>query len=337
MRNASLATLALPLAAEPSLGGGASPRKSGKLGIATTSYMTVWRPQDTMEFLDHCHELGADGIQSAIHGDPGKIRSQAEKWGMYVEAMVPMPAGDDTAEFEQALKNAQEAGAVALRSACLGTRRYETFKTLDAWKEHVAESIKSIEAARPILDRYKIPLGIENHKDWTTDELAGLMKKYHTDYFGVCLDFGNNISLLDNDPMATIEQLAPYAVCTHLKDMSVEGSDTGFLLSEVLLGTGYIDLPRALSLVRRSRPDANFSLEMITRDPLKVPCLEDSYWVTFPDRNGLFLARTLRFVNQHQPFGQLPLFSSTPVAQRTKLEDDNVIACLKYARTSLGL
>jgi sugar phosphate isomerase/epimerase len=337
MRTASVTSLAAPLTAEGLAAGGSASHKSGKLGIATTSYMTVWRPQDTLEFLAHCHDLGADGIQSAIKGEPGNIRAQAEKWHMYVEAMVPMPKGDDTSEFEHALKNAQEAGAVALRSACLGTRRYETFKTLDAWKEHVAESIKSIAAARPLLDQYKIPLGIENHKDWTTEELVELMQKYHTEYFGVCLDFGNNLSLLDPDPMETIEKLATYAVSTHMKDMSVEAAENGFLLAEVVLGTGYLDLPRALSLVRRARPDANFSLEMITRDPLNVPCFDDPYWVTFPDRNGIYLARTLRFVNQHQPFGALAALSQVPRLQQAKVEDDNVIACLQYARTSLGL
>ncbi len=49
------------------------------LGIATTSYLTAWRPNDTYEFLEHCHGLGAAGIQAAIHGDipedPGSRRS----------------------------------------------------------------------------------------------------------------------------------------------------------------------------------------------------------------------------------------------------------------------
>jgi sugar phosphate isomerase/epimerase len=323
------ASAAVPLLAK-------KPESAQKMGIATTSYMMVWRPQDTFEFLEHCHSLGAAGIQSAIKGDIPTLRSRAEELEMFVEAMVPMPKGDDTSQFEQALKDAREVKAVALRSACLGTRRYETFKTLDDWKQHVADSVKSIEAALPLLDKYKIPLGLENHKDWTADELVALMKKYGTDYFGVCLDFGNNVSLLD-DPMTVIERLAPYAVCTHLKDMGVEGSDDGFLLSEVLLGTGFIDLPRAISLVRRGRPDARFSLEMITRDPLKVPCLDDGYWASFPDRSGLYLARTLRFVQQHQSFSPLPHVSQLPHDKQRQLEDQNVIACLKYAHENLGV
>ncbi len=144
-----------------------------KLGIATTSYMGAWHPKDTLEFLEHCHELGAAGIQAPINGDIPKVRARAEEFGMYIEAMVPMPKGSDTTAFEKSLKDAQAVGAVALRSACLGSRRYEAFTSLEAWQQHVTESDQSIEAALPVLDRYKIPLGLENHKDWTADELVG--------------------------------------------------------------------------------------------------------------------------------------------------------------------
>jgi sugar phosphate isomerase/epimerase len=316
-----------------------------KLGIATTSYMGVWRPKDTYEFLEHCHSLGAAGIQAGIHGDIAgeattraeisRIRNRAEQLGMFIEAMVPMPRGNDTAAFEQALKDAREAGAVALRAACLGTRRYETFATLEAWQQHVKESHQSIQAALPLLEKYRLPLGLENHKDWTADEMASLMKKYSSEYFGVCLDFGNNISLLD-DPMYVIEKLAPYTVTTHLKDMSVDNCSDGFLLSEVLLGQGYIDLPRAITLVKQARPNARLSLEMITRDPLPVPCLGDKYWASFPDRNGLYLARTLRFVATHKA-KPLPHISQLAHSDQLRVEDQNVIDCLKYARENLGL
>ena len=318
-----------------------------KLAISTTSYMGVWFPKDTYGFLEHCHALGAAGIQAGVHGDIAgeattradisRIRRRAEELGMSIEAMVPMPHGADTSVFEQSLKDARDAGALALRAACLGTRRYETFATVEAWQQHVNESKQSIAAAVPLLEKYRIPLGLENHKDWTTDEMVAIMKQYSSEYFGVCLDFGNNISLLDDKPMETIEKLAPYTVTTHLKDMAVDTDTEGFLMSEVLLGNGYLDLPRAIRLVQQARPNARWSLEMITRDPLKVPCLTDKYWATFPDRNGLALARTLRFVNNHKSVKPLPGISHLTREEQLKVEDQNVIACLKYAKETLGL
>ncbi len=309
---------------------------SSKLGVATTSYLSVWRPKDTLEFLEHCHSIGATGIQASINGDIPKIRARAGQLGMWVEAMVPMPKGTDTTVFEQHLKDAQAVGALALRSACLGTRRYETFTSFEAWQQHVAESHASIEAAIPLLEKYKIPLGIENHKDWTAGELAALMKRYSSEYFGVCLDFGNNLALLDN-PLDVIEKLTPYTVCTHLKNMAAASYPDGLLLSEVLLGDGYLDLAGIVPRFHQARPDVRFSLEMITRDPLKVPCLMDEYWVTFPDRNGLYLARTLRFVEEHHSSRILPHISQLSHEDALKLENQNVIACLDYAHAHLNL
>jgi sugar phosphate isomerase/epimerase len=309
--------------------------------------MGVWRPKDTYEFLEHCHTLGAAGIQAGVNGDiageattrtdVSRIRKRAEELGMFVEAMVPMPRGTDTTAFEQALKDARDVGAIGLRAACLGTRRYETFATFETWQQHVQESRLSIAAALPLLDQYKIPLGLENHKDWTTDEILALMEQYSSEYFGVCLDFGNNISLLDDDPMDTIEKLAPYAVTTHFKNMAVDTDSDGFLMSEVLLGDGYLDLPRAVRFLQHARPKVRWSLEMITRDPLKVPCLTDKYWVTFPDRNGLDLARALRFVSTHKSARPLSGISHLGYEEQRRVEDQNVIDCLKYARENLGL
>ena len=307
-----------------------------RLGIASTSYMGVWRPKDTYELLEHCHALGAAGIQAPLHGDLPKLRARAEDWEMYLEAWAPMPRGGDTSAFEQALKDAKAVHATAIRTACLDTRRYETFSSLAEWQHFVSERNQSIEAALPILDRYKIPLGIENHKDWLADDLAAMLARHSSEYLGACLDFGNNIALLD-DPMHVIEVLAPYTVSTHLKDIAVSPDRDGILLSEVVFGNGLLDLPRAISLVQQARPATRFSLEMITRDPLHVPCLSDRYWATFPDRNGLYLARTLRLVEANQSRTPLPRIFQLPRQKQLEIEEQNVIACLTYAHEKLGL
>jgi sugar phosphate isomerase/epimerase len=255
---------------------------------------------------------------------------------MYVEGMIALPHGGDTSVFEHGVQNAKAVGAVALRSACLGTRRYETFSSLAAWQNFVAQSHSSLEALLPILDKYKIPLGLENHKDWTVDEMVALMKKYSSEYLGVCLDFGNNISLLD-DPMEVVERLAPYTVSTHLKNMGVEPYTEGFLLSEVVLDKGFLDLPRMIAMVQQARPKTRLSLEMITRDPLQVPCLTDKYWATFPDRNGRYLAQTLRLVRKEQSSQPLPRVAQLSHDSQLRLEEENVMSCMRYARENLHI
>jgi len=66
----------------------------------------------------------------------------------------------------------------------------------------------------------------------------------------------------------------------------------GFLLAEVPLGEGFVDLPRIARMLRRARPDIHLNLEMITRDPLRIPCLTDYYWATLEKVPARELAAT---------------------------------------------
>jgi sugar phosphate isomerase/epimerase len=311
------------------------------MGIAATSLMTARRPHDTYEFLDYCHSLGAGGIQASLASlDPEyvrKLRARAEQLGMYIEVMAELPRQDDTSKFERTVRAAKDAGALCIRSAALGGRRYENFSDLAAWQAFVAQSRAAIDRALAIAEREQLPLALENHKDWTAGELSAIIKDKSSEYLGVCLDTGNNIALLDN-PTDTIETLAPYALSTHFKDMAVEPYADGFLLSEVPLGEGIIDLKRAVSAIHRARPKTRFTLEMITRNPLQVPCLTDKYWVTFPERNGRYLADTLRLVRDATTRLQhLPRVDHESRAGLLQLEEENVQQCLHYARTQLGL
>ena len=303
------------------------------VGIAATCYMTVRRFRDAIEFFEHCSALGAAGIQTALRPEQaGEIRKRCEAAGMYFEAMGPMPKADP-APFETAMKAAQEAGALCLRAACLGGRRYETFKSMDDWKRFVADSRASIKTAVQTAERMKFPLAMENHKDWIQDELLGLLREFESEWFGVCLDTGNNISLLD-DQLAFVDALAKYTISTHIKDMALNESPNGFLLSEVPLGAGQLDMKRIIAAIQKARPHTKLTLEMITRDPLVVPCLEPSYWVTFPDRRASALAATLALARANrQP---LPRLDTLPLDARARWEEDNVTACLAWARNNVS-
>jgi sugar phosphate isomerase/epimerase len=327
--------LAAGAAATAHLAMAAPPRS--RMGIASTCYMTVWRPKDSIEFLEHCDSLGAGGVQTFLSSlEPEycrKFRARAEQAQMYVEVMVPLPKGD-IAGFEKYIVAAKEAGADRVRAGALSGRRYETFDTIEAWKKFVDDAHAAVERAVPILERHKMPMALENHKDWTIGDMLGILKSYSSEYLGVCIDTGNNISLLD-DPMEVVRAFAPYAVATHVKDMGVAEYPDGFLLSEMPLGDGMLDMKEVVRTIQRARPSTRITLEMITRDPLKVPCLTDKYWLTFPDRPGKYLADTLAMLRKHQQ--KLPTFDGLDKAMQARLEDDNVKHCLNYARNSLGL
>jgi len=119
--------------------------------------------------------------------------------------------------------------------------------------------------------------------------------------------------------------------------MSLAEYKDGILLIEPLLGAGYFDLPKIVSTVRTARPQARFTLEMISRNPLKVPVLTDRYWAPFPDRRGLALARTLALARSRGWKGPLPDVEQLPHEERLRVEEVNVSKCPAYASNQLAL
>lgn len=313
------------------------PRTS--MGVATTSYLTAWKPQDPLEFLDHCHELGSGGIQTPLFqldaAGRKTLRARAESYGMFVEVMAPLPT-EDVEQFRSVLRAAKECGASVVRTGCLGGRRYETFSTMAEWKAFVAKSHDALRRALPILEQEKVTMALENHKDWTREEFLALLGQFQSPNLGVCIDLGNNVSLLD-DPYEIVEALAPYAASTHVKDMAWEAAPNGFLMSEVPMGEGSLDLKRMIATIRKAKPNVRIVLEMITRDPLFVPCLTPKYWATMPERKASDLARTLSMVNTQKSRLALPRTTGQDRRQIIRMEVDAVKICLAYAREVLGL
>ena len=316
-----------------------APAARTSMGLTPDAFAILRPPRTALEFLEKAHSIGAGGVQATLAStEPDylkRVRQRTEELGMYFELLLPLPP-EDTTQFEQLVRAGKEAGALCIRTACLSGRRYETFATLEQWKAFVADSKARIARAVPIAEKHRLPLGIENHKDWTAEEMPALLRSYSSEYLGANIDFGNNLSLLD-DPMELIEALAPFVFNTHIKDMGVEEYEDGFLLSEVPLGQGILDLKRIVPMLQSKRPGLRFSLDMLTRDPLKIPCLTEKYWVTFPERNGRYLARTLALVRTHKPRRPLPRVTGIDRGAQLRLEMDILMECVRYASEELEL
>ncbi len=323
----------------------AQPRRTS-MGFTSDSFaMERWSSPKEILQVHRLLELAAQFGGGGAHGGlvdisfeyARKVRRMKEEPNMYVEIQTFLPRlGEDPAVFEHAVQVSKEAGATSLRAVCLLGRRYEMFNTYDEWRTAVAGFHKQLATAVPIVERHQMPLGIETHKDWTVDEQLDVLKRYSSEYLGVTLDTGNNMSLLD-DQMEVVEKLALFTFNVHLKDMGVEEYDEGFLLSEVPLGEGMLDMKRIVDTIRKAKPKINFSLEMITRDPLQIPCLTAKYWATFPDRPGIYLARALSMVRANKPRQPLPRITGLTPEGRAKLEADLIERSVVYARDHLGL
>jgi len=327
----------------------AIPKKT-KLGIDDFSYNIRSRAekagytpkvtQDPLTFLKYCHSIGAGGVQCAIgrrdEAYAKELRTYVEENDLFIEDSVWLGGKVDLERFEAGVASVKAAGARAIRGFC-GGRRYEQFEKREQFDEFADLSWKAIESVAPIVEKYRIPLAIENHKDWLIPYMLKMLRKIDSEYVGVCIDTNNSFALLE-DPMDLVEAYATWAHSVHLKDMAVCEYEGGFLLADIAFGEGTLDLPRIVEIIRKAKPSMKFSVEMSTRNPLKVPCLSEKYWATLGDVPGVNLARAMRYVRAHaSDKDTLPNIDNLSVDEQVKLEEQNIRKCLRYAAEHLNL
>jgi 3-oxoisoapionate decarboxylase len=353
-RREFLKTLALA-AVGTSAGARALLAANGRYAIAYTSFAVrlqhgrdpirgAGKPSLPAEtFIDLCRSFGADGCQLDLSQiastEPAALdalKKRLGEAGLFLELSFPSKALEDEQRFADVVAIARRLGALRMRVALLSGRRYETFPTMAAWREFADHWRKVLPRLRGALDRQRLPVGIENHKDWRADELVALLKSVDSPYLGACIDFGNNLSLLE-EPLETVTKLAPYAVTTHLKDMAVRPYEHGFELAEVPLGTGLCPLAKMAEVLRAARPEAPLCLEMLTRDPLKVPCFDDAYWATYEKRDEARIEAFRAGVLSKAAVGPLPRISGKSYEAMVAVEDENVRRSTAFARKNLGV
>lgn len=298
------------------------------------------------DIIEYCRQKGLGAAHTSLPVDLNsaslkRIRDQVERYDMRLTVGMRTPRTDaDLAKYEAGVKAASEMGG---RVACLhdsfSGRRYEQFKDAGEYHAFFKECKAAVQRIEPILRKYKMPLAIENHKGWRSQELADWVKSTGSEFIGVCLDLVNNVSLIET-PSQTINTLAPYTIFISFKDIGVDFYENGLLLSEVPFGDGHFDLPKIVATMQKKDPKMLFQLEMITRDPLQVPIFTEQYWKVYDENSPVpprDLAMLVEWIRKHPPRKPLPRISGLTADQRLAFEDECNQRCIDYARANLSV
>ena len=93
--------------------------------------------------------------------------------------------------------------------------------------------------------------------------------------------------------------------------------------------------------LRQKDPDMGFNLEMISREPLKIPILTDKYWVTFDDSYSPMpardLAKTFALVKHNPPAKPIRGTAGLSPADQLKFEDENNHLSIEWAHANLDM
>jgi sugar phosphate isomerase/epimerase len=149
------------------------------------------------------------------------------------------------ASFEQA----EQIGAKVMR--IVGSSLMFRFEDHQAQIRRLTKMLK--EAVRAAKD-YGIKMAIENHIDFTADEILQLIETVGSPHLGLNFDTGNFARLLD-DPVRGMEKLAKYTLATHIKDLKINPQAAvtdWYFFSTAPVGEGFIDNLKLAKLLKKA-------------------------------------------------------------------------------------
>ena len=203
-------------------------------------------------FVDRAKQLGVDGVSLESCFFPGfepayldGLKSQLDAAGLMRVFAWGHPDGLEGGKSKTAYKemvemipHARRLGADVMR--VVGSSLMFRFENHQEQIERLTGMFR--EAVRIAAD-HGVKLAIENHIDFTSDEIVQLLDQVDSDHLGVNFDTANFARLLD-DPVKGMRKLAPRVLATHIKDLKVNAQasvDDWFFFSSTPVGDGFVD------------------------------------------------------------------------------------------------
>lgn len=143
----------------------------------------------------------------------------------------------------------------------------------------------------PLAEARGYTLAIENHQDFTSQELVRLCEKYGPS-IGITYDLGNSFPVAEA-PLDFTTRVAPHVRHIHLKDYNVQPTSEGFRLIRCAIGDGAVPIEEILEILSAHRPDLTMVLEPGALEARHIRLFQPDWWQGYPAKKAPELAACL--------------------------------------------
>ncbi len=212
------------------------------------------------DFIDRARALEVDGVslESCFidrKDDAGyleSVKARLDEYGLdrvyawgHPDGLEGGKSEDAYREMIRSFEHARKIGAKVMR--VVGSSLMFRFEDHQQQIKRLARMFKD---AVKVAEDAGVKMAVENHIDFTGDEILQLLEEVGSRYLGLNFDTGNFARLLD-DPIKAMEKLSGHTLATHIKDLKVNSAaavDDWYFFSTTPVGDGFID---NLELARR--------------------------------------------------------------------------------------
>ena len=207
----------------------------------------------TMEdFLDLAKELDVDGVSLESCFFPNyeasflaDLRAKLDDYGFDRVYAWGHPDGLERGQNAEAYDDmiASIERAVAIGADTMRVVASSLMFRHEPHQPQIEALVKQFKQAVPLAEAAGVKLAVENHIDFTSDEMVQMIEAVGSPNFGINFDTGNFLRLLD-DPLKGMDKLAKYTYATHIKDLKVNpqaAPDDWYFFSSTPVGDGLVD------------------------------------------------------------------------------------------------
>jgi sugar phosphate isomerase/epimerase len=245
-------------------------------------------------------------------------------------------SGTAVEQIEKAIRVAKGVGSPVIR--CFLGRGDD--RLMDGGIEaHIEQTVKVCKEVRSRVIDAGLKLAVENHAgDMQSWELVTLIEAAGKDFVGANIDPGNAVWTME-DPVSNLETLAPYVICTSVRDSAMWETADGVSVQWTAMGDGQIDFRRYTALLGELCPGVPLHIETISGLTRNFPVSTEAFWKPWPKARARGYANWLAIARQGKP---RPPFTPAPAGQDKRAAEQaqqksELERSLTYCRTTLGL
>lgn len=333
----------------PAMTSAQSTAQSAKIKLGFDNFSVRAMGWKAPQLLDYAASLKADVLlisdldsyESLEEKALAEVRAKAKDLGvqMYAGTWSICPTSKafknkwGTAEehLRLGIRVAKALGSPVIRCV-LGTR--DDRKTEGGIEARIADTVKVCKACRSEAMDAGIKIAIENHAgDMQAWELVSLIEAAGKEYVGATLDSGNATWALE-EPVANLEVLGPYAVCSGMRDSMIWEDQDGAKVQWTAVGEGLVDWNAYMEKYRQVCAGAPFILEIISGFAYGVPYLKSDFWAAWPKAKAADFAKFMAMAKKGKA---IPPNRSPDKTAEQDYQKAEVERSMKYCRETLRL
>jgi 3-oxoisoapionate decarboxylase len=206
--------------------------------------------------------------------------------------------------------------------------------TLGGIEARMADTVKVCRSARSQAMDAGVKIAIENHAgDMQAWEIAGLCEEAGKEYVGVTFDTGNSTWTME-DPMESLEILAPYVAASALRDSMIWQTPEGANIQWTAMGEGMVDFKAFVKRFLELCPTVPVNVEIISGFPHPMPYFKKDFWDVWPKARASDFAKfdALARLGKKIPPHNSPDENAEKEYQKSQLEQS-----LAYCKETLEL